>query len=106
MVGMDTEFVSGLYRETIMVRITSISSLTSARPASWVRPVAAALAALAMAGHAGIAQSQEGQGLAWMSTQAAPMWPHWEGRIGVVLDHAVDPARQTFALTLPSAAGL
>jgi hypothetical protein len=41
-----------------------------------------------------------------MSTQAAPMWPHWEGRIGVVLDHAVDPARQTFALTLPSAAGL
>jgi hypothetical protein len=106
MVGMDTVFVSGLPRETIMVHFSSNPSLISGRPAAWLRPAVAALAALAMAGHAGIAQSQEGQGLAWMSTEAAPMWPHWEGRIGVVLDHAVDPARQNFALSLPASSGL
>ena len=78
----------------------------SRRHTAWLHPLSAILAGLALSAHAGLAQSQEGQGLAWGKTAASPMWPHWEGRIGVVLDHAVESPRQSFALTLPVPIGL
>lgn len=74
--------------------------------AVWRRTMAAAVAGMALAGHAGMAQSQDGQGMAWTRADGAPMWPHWEGRIGVVLDHAADNRRSSFALGTPAGNGL
>jgi hypothetical protein len=72
---------------------------------SLARPFACALAGMALAGHVGLVQSQDGRGMAWTSPKEAPMWPHWEGRIGVVLDQT-GARSPSFSLGLPHANGL
>lgn len=34
------------------------------------------------------------------------LWPHWEGRIGAVIDRPVDPLKDSFVLTQPNQQGL
>jgi hypothetical protein len=88
-----------------MVHVTTLPAPLSASRLAWRRALGCALAGMALAGHAGWAQSQDGQGMAWTSPKAAPMWPHWEGRIGVVLDQA-DVRSPSFSLGLPGSGGL
>lgn len=42
--------------------------------------------------------SQGGQGFSLTSSSA---WPHWEGRIGVVMARSVDPVKDSFVLVQP-----
>lgn len=44
-----------------------------------------------------------GQGLA---VKGQSQWPHWEGRIGAVIDRPINPVRDSFVLTQPVQAGL
>ncbi len=44
-----------------------------------------------------------GQGL---TPQGQGLWPHWEGRIGVVIDRPVNPLKDTFLLARPQESGL
>lgn len=44
-----------------------------------------------------------GQGL---NVQGQGLWPHWEGRIGVVVDRPVNPLKDSFVLAQPPEAGL
>ena len=44
-----------------------------------------------------------GQGLA---VKGQSQWPHWEGRIGAVIDRPVNPVRDSFVLAHPMQAGL
>lgn len=65
----------------------------------WTRPwLCAALGALAL-GHCGLSQAQ-------IKSERLSLWPHWEGRVGVVLDGAVEPIRNPFALGQSSGTGL
>jgi hypothetical protein len=34
------------------------------------------------------------------------LWPHWEGRIGVVVDRPINPLKDSFVLTQPMSVGL
>lgn len=34
------------------------------------------------------------------------LWPHWEGRIGVVIDRPINPLKDSFVLTQPVSVGL
>ena len=40
----------------------------------------------------------QGKGL---SLNGQQFWPHWEGRIGVVMDRAYDPLKDSFVLAQP-----
>lgn len=44
-----------------------------------------------------------GQGL---TPQGQGLWPHWEGRIGVVIDRPVNPLKDSFLLAHPPESGL
>lgn len=50
--------------------------------------------------------SAQGEGLALQDPDAITLWPHWEGRIGVVLDRPNDPMRSPFVLAQPAGNGL
>ncbi len=85
---------------------TASTTVASRHISPWLRPLATGMAGLALLAHIGVAQCQEGQGLTGNNTSTT-MWPHWEGRIGLVLDHSISSSpRQAFALTLPSTLGL
>jgi len=42
--------------------------------------------------------TDQGKGL---SLNGQQFWPHWEGRIGLVLDRSLDPLKDSFVLTQP-----
>ncbi|RZI84967.1 MAG: hypothetical protein EOP38_06775 [Rubrivivax sp.] len=44
------------------------------------------------------ATTDAGKGLSW---NGQPFWPHWEGRIGLVLDRTFDPLKDSFVLAQP-----
>ncbi len=50
-----------------------------------------------------VADDGRGQGLA---VKGQSQWPHWEGRIGAVIDRPINPVRDSFVLTQPVQAGL
>lgn len=54
-------------------------------------------------GGAPVVEDTRGQGLA---LKGQTQWPHWEGRIGAVIDRPVNPVRDSFVLTQPIQAGL
>lgn len=41
----------------------------------------------------------QGQGL---SLRNQPFWPHWEGRVGVVLDRPINPLKDSYVLAQPA----
>ncbi len=41
-----------------------------------------------------------------LNAQGQGLWPHWEGRIGVVIDRPVNPLKDSFVLAQPAQAGL
>lgn len=47
-----------------------------------------------------------GNGLALSEPPSTNLWPHWEGRIGVVLDRPADPMSNSFVLAQPAYNGL
>lgn len=74
------------------------------RHTTWMRPLASTMAGLALLAHLGLAQCQEGQGLT--GDNASTLWPQWEGRIGLMLDHSISYSpRQSFALSMPTPLG-
>ena len=50
--------------------------------------------------------SSGGSGLALTDPPSTNLWPHWEGRIGVVLDRPSDPMSNSFVLAQPAYSGL
>ncbi len=54
----------------------------------------------------GYGPSVQGRGLRLANPEAVTLWPHWEGRIGVVLDRADGPLQSPFALSSAGASGL
>ena len=46
------------------------------------------------------------EGLTLRDAAANNLWPHWEGRIGVVLDRPADPMSSSFVLAQPAYNGL
>lgn len=50
--------------------------------------------------------SRAGNGLALSEPPSTNLWPHWEGRIGVVLDRPADPMSNSFVLAQPAYNGL
>lgn len=54
----------------------------------------------------GYARPVQGQGLALNKANSPTLWPHWEGRIGVVLDRPDDALRSPFALSSSQSSGL
>lgn len=50
--------------------------------------------------------SRGGNGLALSDPPSTNLWPHWEGRIGVVLDRPADPMSNSFVLAQPAYNGL
>ncbi len=54
-------------------------------------------------GGAPVVEETRGQGLA---LKGSTQWPHWEGRIGAVIDRPVNPVRDSFVLAHPMQAGL
>jgi hypothetical protein len=56
--------------------------------------------------HAPRPTSQSGSGLALGDPPSTSLWPHWEGRIGVVLDRPADPMSNSFVLAQPAYSGL
>lgn len=49
-----------------------------------------------------VAAADQGKGL---SLNGQQFWPHWEGRIGLVMDRAYDPLKDAFVLAQPVPAG-
>lgn len=56
--------------------------------------------------HAPRQAATSGDGLALKESSNAHLWPHWEGRIGVVLDRPADPMSNSFVLAQPAYNGL
>lgn len=54
-------------------------------------------------GGAPVVEETRGQGLA---LKGQTQWPHWEGRIGAVIDRPINPVRDSFVLAQPMQAGL
>lgn len=50
--------------------------------------------------------ASSGDGLALREPPSTNLWPHWEGRIGVVLDRPADPMSNSFVLAQPAYNGL
>jgi hypothetical protein len=50
--------------------------------------------------------ASSGDGLALKEPPSTNLWPHWEGRIGVVLDRPADPMSNSFVLAQPAYNGL
>lgn len=48
-------------------------------------------------------QDVRGQGL---NLRGQGFWPHWEGRIGIVIDRPVNPLKDSFVLAQPAQGGL
>lgn len=68
--------------------------------------VAGALLGACLGSGLGLAQAQEGRGLALESTQLQLLWPHWEGRLGMVLNSGADAVRNPYALSQNEGMGL
>lgn len=54
----------------------------------------------------GYGRSAQGRGLTLDDPDAVTLWPHWEGRIGVVLDRPKDALNSPFALSPTVSTGL
>lgn len=68
--------------------------------------VAGAMLSASLGSGLGLAHAQEGRGLALESTQLQALWPHWEGRVGMVLNSGADAVRNPYALTHNEGMGL
>lgn len=56
--------------------------------------------------HAPRQAATNGNGLTLNEPPSTNLWPHWEGRIGVVLDRPADPMSNSFVLAQPANNGL
>lgn len=65
-----------------------------------------AIASIGLNARGRSAPTGQGEGLSVQDPDAIGLWPHWEGRIGVVLDRPNDPMRSPFVLAQPAGNGL
>ncbi|HET6789316.1 MAG TPA: hypothetical protein VFH49_15225 [Aquabacterium sp.] len=79
---------------------------TSTRTLLRQTAVAGALLGVSLSSGLNLAHAQEGRGLALDSTQLDTLWPHWEGRLGLVLNSGADPVRNPYALSQNEGMGL
>lgn len=79
---------------------------TSTRSLLRQTAVASALLGVSLSSGLNLAHAQEGRGLALDGTQLDAMWPHWEGRLGLVLNSGAGAVRNPYALSQNEGMGL